>query len=456
MVELVRRRQSSAASRFDDFVSLINHLAEPCLLIHNQQIIAVNQPMEDLIYKGREELLGNNPYDVWDALEFNIAPREEIAEHITREGSWHFVTKLNRQDGSPGHGEVRISLLDEVQELIIVFITDITDRVESDRRLRENEMRLATSQAIAGLGYWHYHVNEGSIEWSDELLRITGLDDPESLERYPTNESRWQLIHPGDVELLRSRMESAIRTGVVPPETNFRILRPDDDLRHARVRFGMVRGPDDQIEELFGVVQDITDFVRAEQRLRHAQRMEAIGSLTGGISHDFNNLLQVIMGNAELLQDSIEPAGEESLKTIRHAAQRGSELTQLLLAYSRRQHLEPRTVNVNDYVSGILPLLTRTLGETITLESNQAADLRRCQVDPGQLENCILNLAINAQHAMADGGTLTIETRNVHLDEDYAGRYDEVTAGDYVQLTIRDTGAGMSEAVPARAFAPFF
>jgi CheY-like chemotaxis protein len=189
--------------------------------------------------------------------------------------------------------------------------------------------------------------------------------------------------------------------------------------------------------------------------------METIGHLTGGVAHDFNNLLTVILGNLERLQRrlvagadraEIERAAENAILGARRAA----SLTQSLLAFSRRQPLEPKPLDLNKLVGRISDLLRRTLGERITVETVTAGGLWRTHADPNQLENAILNLAVNARDAMPDGGKLTIETANAHLDERYAASHPEVAAGQYVVLCITDTGAGMSREVMERAFDPFF
>lgn len=457
-VTISHRRHQTASSPLENFVELIDHLPDPCMIISNDKIVAVNDALNQLIHSDAHDLVDHDPREVWDTMEFNIPSRKQISDALMAYGTWSFVTKLIRPDGSTGHAEVRVSLLDAKEGQVLVFLEDITARVEAERRLRESEMRLATAQEIADLGYWHYHQRENSTEWSPAMTRIFGIDTPEYQQAYPTDDSRWALIHPDDRELVRSCLTSAIESGIEPPDISIRIIKPDEEVRHLRTRFGLARDGEGHVEEVFAVIQDITDAVRTEERLRHAQKMETVGSLTGGVSHDFNNLLQVILGNTELLDTMsiVDDEAAESIRAIKRAAERGSELTRLLLAFSRRQILEPKTVNINDYTQQILPLLTRSLGETITIKPILAEDLAYCRIDPGQLENCILNMAINAQHAMPEGGTLAIETRNTTLSEEYAAMHEEVTAGDYVQLTIRDTGVGMPKEIRERVFEPFF
>ncbi|MEX2642881.1 MAG: ATP-binding protein, partial [Acetobacterales bacterium] len=195
-----------------------------------------------------------------------------------------------------------------------------------------------------------------------------------------------------------------------------------------------------------------------DQRLRHSQKMDAIGQLTGGVAHDFNNLLTVILGNAEVLAESL--TADHRLRLLAEmtakAAQRGAELTNRLLAFARRQPLDPRVVDVNRQIADMDPLLRRTLGEHIEIRMSLTADLWPGMVDPGQLENALLNLCINARDAMSGGGRLTIETANTHLDAEYTARQVEVEPGQYVLIAVSDTGVGMDAATLERAFEPFF
>jgi len=203
---------------------------------------------------------------------------------------------------------------------------------------------------------------------------------------------------------------------------------------------------------------DVTERVRAESSLRNAQKMESIGQLTGGMAHDFNNLLQIISANLDLLVKNEGDASKRAarLQSAVAAVERGARLTGQLLAFARRQALDPRSTNLGRMIHEMTDLLRRTLGERIEVESMVAGGLWNTMVDRSQVENAILNLAINARDAMPDGGKLTIEVANAFLDDTYAAAHSEVTAGQYVMLAISDTGTGMPPEVIARAFDPFF
>ena len=207
-----------------------------------------------------------------------------------------------------------------------------------------------------------------------------------------------------------------------------------------------------------GVIHDLTHQQATEDRLRRAQRMEAIGQLTGGIAHDFNNLLAIILGNLELaLEDGGAQDGVRDLIGEAHgASERGAELVRQLLAFARKQQLEPRAINLNERLPEIVLMLQRTLGEAIRVRTHEGDDLWDALVDPSQVDVSLVNLAINARDAMPNGGVLTIETANVYLDDDWHAQHTDVAAGAYVMLAVSDTGVGMTREVAAQALEPFF
>jgi PAS domain S-box-containing protein len=218
-----------------------------------------------------------------------------------------------------------------------------------------------------------------------------------------------------------------------------------------------VRGPGGRIDRIVGSTRDVTERREAEAQLRRAQRMEAVGHLTGGVAHDFNNLLQVIRGNLELLTRTVagDEAASQRLRNAIHGADRAAQLTRQLLAFARRQPLEPRVVNLGRLVNDMADMLRSSVGERVQVETIVAGGLWNTLADPAQVENAILNLAINARDAMDGVGKLTIEITNAAVDAAY-GRAAEIEPGQYVLLGISDTGCGMDEATRARVFEPFF
>jgi len=213
-----------------------------------------------------------------------------------------------------------------------------------------------------------------------------------------------------------------------------------------------------RVVRIYGAVQDITQIKLLEQQLNQAHKMEAIGQLAGGIAHDFSNLLTVIMGNTELLLDPTTPieALRENAEQIQDTTQRAAALTRQLLAFSRQQVLEPRQLNINIVVNEMRQLLQRLIGDDIDLVADLASDLGYVQADPSQLEQVIMNLAVNARDAMPTGGRLAIRTNNVVFEHSDIQKCRGVRPGRYVMLAISDTGMGMDAQTRAHIFEPFF
>lgn len=244
-------------------------------------------------------------------------------------------------------------------------------------------------------------------------------------------------------------------------------LKKDGSRFWAEAVLTALRHPDGSLRGFSKITRDVSERRQQQEALEQsravlaqAQKMEAVGQLTGGVAHDFNNLLTVIQGSLELLEQGGSRIGPDRLATLigaaRRAAERGASLTHHLLAFSRQQALSPENLDINRQVGGMSELLRRTLGEDIAIETVLAGGLWHSFIDPNQLENALLNLAVNARDAMPSGGKLTIETGNVYLDDDYAAAHEEVAAGQYVMLAVSDTGTGMTPETAARALDPFF
>ncbi len=219
-----------------------------------------------------------------------------------------------------------------------------------------------------------------------------------------------------------------------------------------------LRDTDGFIQGVIGVALDITERERLTDQLRQSQKMQAIGELAGGVAHDFNNLLMVVKGHSQLLLDRLPDSSplRPGAQQIEKAADRAASLTRQLLAFSRKQVLQPRVLDMNEVVNGMIRMFSRVIGENIDMAFLPAANLSRVKADPGQIEQVLLNLVVNARDAMPTGGRLTIETSNVELDRSYAAAHTSVEPGHYVMLSVTDTGCGMSEETQSRIFEPFF
>jgi len=283
---------------------------------------------------------------------------------------------------------------------------------------------------------------------SPSSLAILGYQPDEMIGR-----SAKEFVHADDLETTRNNMRLA-RRGRLPRMFECRYMHRNG--HPVPVAWtGIWSEPD---ERYFFIGRDMTERVTLESQLRQAQKMEAVGQLTGGVAHDFNNILTVIIGMTELLSDELAGNAELSpiVAAVDEAATRGAQLTQRMLAFARKQPLHSRDLDLNEVVSRTVKLLERTLGEHIAVKTVLAGDLWTAFADSSQLEDTILNLAVNARDAMPGGGQLVIETANAVLDEQYAAQNVEVMPGEYVSVSITDSGAGMSPDVVERAFEPFF
>jgi PAS domain S-box-containing protein len=260
-------------------------------------------------------------------------------------------------------------------------------------------------------------------------------------------------VYPGDLEKTRNEMRMA-RRGRHTRNFETRYIHKDGHI----VTLSWTGVWSEQAQQHFFIGRDMAERMKLEQDLRQSQKMEAIGQLTGGIAHDYNNLLTVILGNAELLTEALDKNSElHSLAQLTlDAAERSATLTQRLLAFGRRQSLESQATDINELLAGMTGLMQVTLGEQIKINLRPGANLWTPKLDRSQFETAVLNLGINARDAMPNGGAITIETANVTLDDDYVALNPSASAGEYVAIVVSDTGTGMTPEVMSRVFEPFF
>ena len=329
-------------------------------------------------------------------------------------------------------------------------IQDVTDLVSAERKLRETRdfFELTLNAVPTPVTYVNAnmvvtYVNRALEEWyaqpADAVLGRL-LRDSIGHERFAEVEPLIQRVMQG--EFVRVT-QSGVRNG---------------RQREWQNHFVPQIGPNGEVLGFFSIVYDLTEQKRLEARLMQAQKMEAIGQLTGGIAHDFNNLLGVVIGNLQLIDRSVAetPTLARKVHTAMRAAARGADLTRRLLAFARRQILAPAVLDLNRQLAGLSELVQRTIGESIEVRMVQAHDLWHTRADPGQFENAILNLAINARDAMPQGGRLTIRTQNVTLDSAFCADHASIEPGDFVSISVTDCGVGIEPEVLKRVFEPFF
>jgi two-component system cell cycle sensor histidine kinase/response regulator CckA len=262
-------------------------------------------------------------------------------------------------------------------------------------------------------------------------------------------------IFPGDLPLVEANFRNVLKGTSETKE--FRVVDKDKQILHLRTYAQLLMGNDRPVG-IIGVFTDITEQKRLQDQLHQAQKMESVGRLASGVSHDFNNLLTVIIGYCEMLLDDTKdnPTTSSMVKGINRAAERAATLTQQLLAFSRKQIIQPKRLDINELIVNLEKMLRRLIGEHIALTTRLGAEPGIIKVDPAQLEQVLMNLTVNARDAMPGGGKLTIETSDIYLDDAYCRLHSEVAPGGYVMLSITDTGCGMDEKTEENIFEPFF
>lgn len=436
----------------------------------NARTLDVNPAMCRILDRPREEIIGRSIFDFVDEENLRVFHEEIAARRAgTRTGTYEIALQrpsgenvpcINNASSIWDDDGVRIgsiglwtdiSKLKAVESELRQVRATLEERVEArTEQLRLNEARLHEAHRIARLGSWEVD-SEAKLDWSEEVFNLLGVDR-ETFDG--TSDCFYRVVHPDDVERVKADSDYAWEH-LDHYETVHRIQLPDRSVRTVRESAAVIREENGTPIRLSGTVQDITEQVEAEEKLRAAQKMEAIGQLSGGIAHDFNNLLGVIIGSAEFMEMS-GSYDAELVGNIKHAAERGAELTHRMLAYARRQPLKASKFNMAEMMTGMMQVLKRSLGGKISIVFQADENLWPVLADAGQLEDALLNLSINARDAMPDGGTLTISCTNVVVDADVAAQYADATEGEFVVMSVSDTGTGMPEEVQRKATEPFF
>lgn len=474
--DISERKRNEAALRSSEarFRHLFDRAAD-AIFLHDRQghIVDANQTACANLGYTRDELLQMTVGDIEVGVQFTelkaYGPRLAAGETVEIAGVHR------RKDGSTFPIEARVVPFElDGETLLFVSTRDVSDRRRAEAALREQDsqrrqaeleiaewkQRYDVLSRAAGQIVYECHV-DGHIVWGDAMTTILGYDTDELQGGY----SQWvERVHPDERDEVVRHFDAATAAGTA--------FLAEYRFRHKNGEYLWIEDAgyplfDEQgrLMRYVGIMADVSaqrraeaDRRRLEESLRHAQKLESIGRLAGGIAHDFNNLLTAISGNLTLamLGEGTEGASADMLAEAAKAAESAANLTRQLLTFSRKQVIHPKLLCLNDTIRGLQKMLRRLLGEDVELVARLAADLGLIESDEGQLEQVLVNLAVNSRDAMPHGGRLVIETVNVNVEEKSSGHSGPLLPGQYVRLTVSDTGTGMSPEVQEHLFEPFF
>jgi PAS domain S-box-containing protein len=449
-ISLRRAAERALRAAEERYRSLLENASDGIVVLDAAgRIVEVNRSAAEIGGYSREQLLGKQYLEL-------LAPEERAAS------SERFRAIFSRAGlRTPGHdlslvaGKVipieYSSTLVELQgeSVALVIIRDVSERRRVQEALESSERRYRELFEHNAAGVFRATVDGTLIECNAAFARIFGYESASELAGLPCNELCVEPVERDEL-IERVRAEGSV--------ANFPIRgrRRDGSEAAALVAASLVSAEEGEVLE--GTVLDLTEKKLLEAQFRQAQKMEAIGQLAGGVAHDFNNLMMVVLGYVEmtLAQKPPNHADREPLEQIRASAERAVALTRQLLAFGRKQVLEPRVLDLNALLLEFGALLRRVLGDDITLEIRTGESLWPVRADPIQLEQVVLNLAVNARDAMPSGGVLTLEASNVSLDDTFTAKHPGARPGRFVRLLVRDTGVGMDAETVGRIFEPFF
>lgn len=359
-----------------------------------------------------------------------------------------------RKDGTTFPMDLAVSEFTLADKRFFVgIVRDITERKRAEADLRESEERFRATFEQAAVGIALVSLEGTWLRVNQRFCNIVGYTREEIRDR-----TFQDITHPEDLETDLNYVQRLLANTLDTYTIEKRYIQKSGGIAWVNLTASLVREPSGEPNYFITVIEDISERKRIEEQLQHAQRLESIGQLAGGIAHDFNNLLTAITGFTELAMGVVTDNAEATayLSNVTHAAERAAGLTRQLLAFARKQMIEPKILDINVLLLQLDKILRRLIGENIDLVLMPQMPLWEVRVDPSQIEQVIINLAVNARDAMPGGGSLTIETHKAVLDTEYSRQYAEVLPGEYVMVAISDTGTGMTEEVKRHVFEPFF
>ncbi len=424
----------------------------------DDRIIRCNRRAEEMLGYSKKELIGSSVLMLYaDTADGSERAKRVLERRKLRQVIRDQELQMKRADGSIIWVSFTIRMIKDFggnQLESSSMIVDITERKQVVDKLRKSEESLNMAQEVASIGSWDWNIQNETLSWSKQTYSHFGFKPGEIT---PTYDGFKNFVHPDDRKHVENAVEKALK-GDAPYSVETRVINADgvEWIMHAQ---GLVYRDDKGNPIRFiGTTQDITERKQMEEALRRAQKMDAVGQLTGGIAHDFNNILSIIMGNLSLLKDQVKDEGKllERITTIDGATHRAAELVKQLLGFSRRQETDVIVSNLNRIIEGMDNLIKRSVTPEIEVDEQLAENLWVTGINQGDFQDALLNLILNARDAMPSGGRLTIETRNCTLNAAFCAQHPNLVAGEYVQLSLSDTGEGMTAAQLGKIYDPFY
>lgn len=451
-----KRTEAALRSALRHTRNLIEASLDPLVTISpDGKITDVNQATEESTGIPREQLIGSDFSNYFTDPE---KARRGYEQTFTEGAVRDYSLRLRHASGQVIDVLYNATVfLDESGQVKGVFAAarDVTARLRAEQTLQETAAKLQTAMRFAHLGQWTLDLASGRVEWTEELYHMFGLDPSQAPPPYP-EQSR--IFAPESWSRVTASVDRTVTTGE-PYDLELETIPFHGGRGWTLVHGEALRNAAGAITGLQGTSLDITERRQLQEELVQAQKLEAIGRLAGGVAHDFNNILGVILGYSQLLDTKIPPSEakiHEYLGQIEKSAERAASVTRQLLAFSRKQVMQVRVVELNSIINDVSKILRRLIGENIELVIKTAEDLGTIRVDPTQLEQVLMNLAINARDAMPRGGRLLITTSAVELHEALPRVHRTVAPGKYALLSVTDTGTGMDEETISHIFEPFF